>query len=223
MARIGVLSPSNGRDYVHSGIAGFVRENEDRLVAALVAEGHDVVRASAPISAGTLATSSERELEAAGVDLTVLHYCVWAFPHFTMLAAGALTGPLVLVATLDPVQPGMVGMLAAGGALDQIGRRHTRLWGAPPDVVAPIGVLARAADGHEHGRRQHGPVATRVRHRRRGDRPVGGRLAGGSGRPGGEARGAGVAGAADRRVPRDAFTDFGGEPGLHRHQRGSPS
>jgi L-fucose isomerase len=147
MARIGVVSLSDGRDYVHSGLVDFVRGAEDRLVAALTEAGHEVVRASAPVSAAPLATSIARELEAAGTDLTVLHYCVWAFPHFTMLAAGALSGPLVLVANLDPVQPGMVGMLAAGGALDQIGRAHTRLWGDPSDdgLIAAIGVRARAA------------------------------------------------------------------------------
>ncbi|MFI5587632.1 L-fucose/L-arabinose isomerase family protein [Amycolatopsis sp. NPDC051758] len=147
MARIGVINLSDGRDYVHNGIAEFIRGTEDRLVAALAEAGHEVVRASAPVSANTVATSVAREIDAAGVDLTVLHYCVWAFPHFTMLAAGALSGPLVLVANLDPVQPGMVGMLAAGGALDQIGRAHTRLWGDPSDadLITAIGVRARAA------------------------------------------------------------------------------
>ena len=147
MARIGVIALSDGRDYVHSGMADFIRDTGDRLVTALTEAGHDVVRAPAPVSSNTLATSVAREIEAVGVDLIVLHYCVWAFPHFTMLAAGALTGPLVLVANVDPVQPGMVGMLAAGGALDQIGRRHTRLWGDPADadLIAAIGVRANAA------------------------------------------------------------------------------
>lgn len=147
MARIGVLNVSDGRDYVHSGIADYIRANEDRLVAALEAAGHEVVRAPEAVSANTLATSLARGIEAADVDLTVLHYCVWAFPHFTMLAAGALRGPLVLLAHLDPQQPGMVGMLAAGGALDQIGRRHTRLWGDPgdADLIAALDVRANAA------------------------------------------------------------------------------
>ena len=147
MARIGVLNVSDGRDYVHSGIADYIRANEDRLVAALTAAGHEVVRAPEAMSANTLATSLARGIEAADVDLTVLHYCVWAFPHFTMLAAGTLSGPLVLLAHLDPQQPGMVGMLAAGGALDQIGRRHTRLWGDPgdEDLIAALGVRANAA------------------------------------------------------------------------------
>ncbi|TDP91109.1 L-fucose/L-arabinose isomerase family protein [Labedaea rhizosphaerae] len=147
MARIGVINISDGRDYVHDGIAQFILDNEDKLVAALTVAGHEVVRGRAPVSTNTLATSVAREVAAQDVDLTILHYCVWAFPHFTMLAAGATTSPLVLLANTDPVQPGMVGMLAGGGALDQIGRRHNRLWGDPDsaEVIAQIGTLAKAA------------------------------------------------------------------------------
>lgn len=147
MARIGVISVSDGRDYVHTGIADFIRATEDRLVDALTAAGHEVVRGREIISDNALAGSVAREVAAAGVDLTVLHYAVWAFPHFSMLAAGATPGPLLLLSNIDPVQPGMVGMLAAGGALDQIGRGHTRLWGDPADdaLIEAIGVRATAA------------------------------------------------------------------------------
>jgi L-fucose isomerase len=100
-----------------------------------------------PVASNTLATSVAREVAAASVDVTVFYYAVWSFPHFTMLAADATCGPLVLVASTDPTEPGLVGMLAAGGALDQIGRAHTRLWGAPEEVTltGAIGVQARAA------------------------------------------------------------------------------
>ena len=43
MARIGVISISDGRDYVHDGIAEFIRTNEDRLVAEVTFAGHEVV------------------------------------------------------------------------------------------------------------------------------------------------------------------------------------
>ncbi|MEV6099334.1 L-fucose/L-arabinose isomerase family protein [Nocardia sp. NPDC051981] len=147
MARIGVISFSDGRDYVHGGIVGFIRTAEDRLVTELTAAGHIVIRGVQPIGGNDQAVRVARQVEAAGVDLTVLHYAVWAFPHFTMLAAGALRGPLLLLSNVDPVQPGMVGMLAAGGALDQIGRAHARLWGDPadPDLIAAIGERARGA------------------------------------------------------------------------------
>ncbi|HEX2298370.1 MAG TPA: L-fucose/L-arabinose isomerase family protein [Pseudonocardiaceae bacterium] len=152
MARIGVISFSDGRDYVHGGIAEFVRSTEDALAAQLTAAGHHVVRGTQTVWTNELATSVAREVAAQGVDLTVFHYAVWAFPHFSMLAAGATPGPLLLLSNIDPVQPGMVGMLAAGGALDQIGRRHRRLWGDPAhkdsaqgDLVEQISVEARAA------------------------------------------------------------------------------
>jgi L-fucose isomerase len=37
--------------------------------------------------------------------------------------------PLLLFSNIDPTYPGMVGMLAAAGSLDQLGRSHDRLWG----------------------------------------------------------------------------------------------
>ncbi|MGQ4615373.1 hypothetical protein [Nocardia sp. R7R-8] len=60
-------------------------------MTALTAAGHDVVRGAAPISDNALAGSVAR----------------------TVAAAGAIPGPLLLLSNIDPVQPGMVGMVAA--------------------------------------------------------------------------------------------------------------
>ncbi|WP_027945009.1 L-fucose/L-arabinose isomerase family protein [Amycolatopsis taiwanensis] len=147
MARIGVISISDGRDHVHARNAGFIQSKQDALVRSLSAAGHQVVAGEELVATNTLATSVARQVAAAGVDVTIFYYAVWSFPHFTMLAADATSTPLVLVASTDPTEPGLVGMLAAGGALDQIGRTHTRLWGAPDDaaLIADVGVQARAA------------------------------------------------------------------------------
>jgi len=76
----------------------------------------------------------------------------------------------LLFSNIDPQYPGMVGMLAAGGGLDQIGRAHERAWGEveDPAVLRRLDALARAgasanglrgstfrprrrpADGHVH-------------------------------------------------------------------------
>ncbi|WP_028933069.1 L-fucose/L-arabinose isomerase family protein [Pseudonocardia spinosispora] len=146
MARIGVISISDGRDHVHARNAEFIGAKQAALVEALRAGGNEVIVGADLVATNTLATSVARGVAAQGVDVTILYYAVWSFPHFTMLAADATPGPLVLVASTDPTEPGLVGMLAAGGALDQIGRRHTRLWGAPDDaeLVAGVGALARA-------------------------------------------------------------------------------
>lgn len=147
MARIGVISISDGRDHVHARNTHFIQSKQDALVRALVSAGHEVVVGDDLVATNSAATSVARQVAATGVDVTVFYYAVWSFPHFTMLAADATTTALILLASTDPTEPGLVGMLAAGGALDQIGRAHTRLWGAPDDaaVIADIGVQARAA------------------------------------------------------------------------------
>jgi L-fucose/D-arabinose isomerase len=135
MSRVGILSFSDGRDFVHQGIAGFVADVEARIVAACEAAGYEVAVAEA------------RRLADQRPDLTVFNYPVWAFPHFSMHAAHATAGPLLLFSNIDPTYPGMVSMLAAGGSLDQIGRHHERLWGdiSEPTVATRFGHLVGAA------------------------------------------------------------------------------
>src|SRR3712207_7876380 len=52
-------------------------------------------------------------------DLTIFNIPVWAFPHFSMLAAKETPGPLLLFSNINPEQPGMVGMLAAAGRSEE--------------------------------------------------------------------------------------------------------
>lgn len=147
MARIGLLTMSDGRDFVARDLTDFCTDAESKVARALEAAGHEVIRANEPVWTNLLATSEARRIADARPDLTIFHYPVWAFPHFTMLAASETTGPLMLLGSIDPVQPGMVGLLAGGGALDQIGRRHTRAWGDidDPAVLERVLVQVRAA------------------------------------------------------------------------------
>lgn len=147
MARIGVLSISDGRDHVHARNADFIQSKQDGLVRSLTSAGHQVVVGEQLVATNAQATAAARKVAAADVDLTIFYYAVWSFPNFTMLAADATRSPLVLVASTDPTEPGLVGMLAAGGALDQIGRKHVRLWGAPDEagLTEKIGQQATAA------------------------------------------------------------------------------
>ncbi len=147
MARVALLTMSDGRDFVARDLTGFCREAEDAVAAALAAAGHQVERGGEPVSTSDVATSSARRLAASQPDLTIFHYPVWAFPHFTMLAASATSGPLLLLGSIDPVYPGMVGMLAAGGALDQIGRTHVRAWGSITDPAVLRRVLGYVSAG----------------------------------------------------------------------------
>src|SRR6266566_9023247 len=134
MAKVGLLTVSDGRPAVHRDLTAFATEVERRIATALERAGHVVVRGE-PIWTNELAVSEARRIADARPALTVINIPVWAFPHFTMRAARELPGPLLLLSNLDPKYPGMVGMLAAAGALDQIGRTHARAWGDIADAA----------------------------------------------------------------------------------------
>jgi L-fucose/D-arabinose isomerase len=167
MAVVGLITVSDGRAAVHAGVAGFAAEMEDALARALEAVGHEVVRARETVWTNELAVAEARRIADARPALTVVSIPVWAFPHFTALIAAETPGALLLFSTVDPKYPGMVGMLAAGGALDQIGRVHGRAWGdiREPRTAARVDSIVRAADA-VHGLR--GTTFGRV-----GGRPMG--------------------------------------------------
>src|SRR2546425_3647962 len=146
MARIAVMTVSDGRPDVHRDLAEFCRETQGRIANALRERGHDVIAADESIWTNELAVVTARRLADARPDLALVSIPVWAFPHFTVIAARELSAPLALFSNIDPKYPGMVGMLAAGGALDQLGRVHARAWGDVADtaVVDRLDGLARA-------------------------------------------------------------------------------
>jgi L-fucose/D-arabinose isomerase len=147
VARVGILTMSDGREGVHRDIENFALGVENRIAAALEDAGHEVVRAREPVWTNALATKEARRVADERPALTIFNYPVWAFPHFTMLAARETPGALLLFSSIDPEQPGMVGMLAAAGALDQIGRVYGRAWGDPSDprVRENVEAYVRAA------------------------------------------------------------------------------
>src|SRR3954469_9245783 len=147
MAEVGLLTVSDGRPAVHRDLAAFATGVESRSATALEGAGHTVVRGE-PIWTNELAVSEARRIADARPALTVINIPIWAFPHFTMRAARELPGPLLLFSNIDPQYPGMVGMLAGGGALDQIGRSHGRAWGdvTDPAVAARLDVHIRVGE-----------------------------------------------------------------------------
>lgn len=147
MAKVGVLTFVDGRDFVNRDTAAFVASVEDKIYKVLDGQGHEVVRAQYPVSSNQVAVAESRRVAAQRPDLTIFNYPVWSFPHFSMLAASATTGPLMLFSNIDPQYPGMVSLLAAGGSLDQQGRKHERAWGDIDDrsVQERVGAVIRAS------------------------------------------------------------------------------
>ena len=61
MSRVGVLTFSDGRDFVHQGIAGFVADVEARIIAACEAAGYEVVRGTVPITSNEVAVAEAQQ------------------------------------------------------------------------------------------------------------------------------------------------------------------
>ncbi len=145
--KFGILTFSDGRDFVHRDLADFATQVESGIAERLESTGHKVFRGTQVITSHEAATTEARRLAGCRPDLTIFNIPVWAFPHFSLLAADATPGAILLFSTLDARYPGMVGMLAAGGGLDQVGRRHGRAWGdiGDPAVLERVLGYGRAA------------------------------------------------------------------------------
>src|SRR3972149_8674936 len=122
MAKVGILTFSDGRRYTHEPQLEENRRFEARLRNALAAQGFDVVTGEL-VWSNALAKSEGEKLARAGADCTIFNYAVWAFPQFTVLASRFAPGPFLLFGPGNPAKPGMVAVLAAAGAVDPI-------WGA---------------------------------------------------------------------------------------------
>ncbi|MGA2513072.1 MAG: L-fucose/L-arabinose isomerase family protein [Candidatus Limnocylindrales bacterium] len=147
MARIGLLSFSDGRDFVREETDPFVAEVEQRIERKFKGGGHEVRRAGSAIWSNETAVQEARAMSAWRPDLTIFSYPVWALPDLTILAAREILGPVMLFSSTDPKYRGLTGMLGAAGGLEQEGRRHDRVWGdiEDPAVFTRISQIACAA------------------------------------------------------------------------------
>jgi L-fucose isomerase len=155
--KVGILTFSDGRRYIHESLLPLNRRYQDGLVKRLEATGQvDVVAGQEIIWNSRLASREGERLAAAGCDLTICNYAIWCYPHLTAVATGFAPGPYLMFCNLHPSEPGMVGMLAASGALDQLGRQYHRVWGKieDPAVLAQVLSFIKAAAAIKHLRGQ---------------------------------------------------------------------
>ena len=145
---IGIMGLSDGDPVVHEKSKDVVQHQLDVIKAALEKDGSvDVVVADNLVTSVASARAEAEKLKAKGVDGTIFSYGVFAWPNFSATAAKYGKGPFLLAAQLNPDWPGMVAMLAAGGALNQQGIAHFRAYGDfnDPEVLSRITTFAKCA------------------------------------------------------------------------------
>ncbi len=147
MATVGILTFSDGRPFVAEEVDGLNRAFQDRLKRKLEADGYTVVVGESIICTNEDAVRESRRLAGERCDCTIFNYAVWAWPHLTALASRFAPGPLLLFSNVNPQYPGLVGMLAAAGGLNQVGSTYARAYGEIEDeaTYAKVHSFVRAA------------------------------------------------------------------------------
>ncbi|MCL2879784.1 MAG: L-fucose/L-arabinose isomerase family protein [Treponema sp.] len=128
--KIGVLGFSDGEPDVHEQLKDVVQKQLDVICEELEKTGEvEIVRGDCLVNSVKSAKDEAMKLAAKNVDATIFVYAVFAFPNFSAIAAKNGKEPFLLVSNFNPDWPGMVSMLAAGGALHHLGIHHFRIAG----------------------------------------------------------------------------------------------
>lgn len=146
--KVGILTFSDGRKYIHENLLETNRRYQNRLADALNSTGQlEVVPGEEIIWNQRVAQQEGRKLAEAGCDLTIFNYAIWCYPHLSAVAANFAPGPYLLFCNLNPAEPGMVGMLAAAGTMDQLGYKYSRVWGdiKDRDILKKVMSFIKAA------------------------------------------------------------------------------
>lgn len=147
-AKIGILTFSDGRRFVHEELKPLNQKLLDKVVKTLEGTGEiETIPGGEIIWTPQLAKAQARKLQAKDIDGTILNFAIWSFPHLAAIAAQNGQGPYLMLSNLNPQYPGLVGMLASAGSLDQLGIPNQRLWGDITDkkVLNKVLTFARAA------------------------------------------------------------------------------
>lgn len=146
--RVGILTFSDGREYIHNSLVELNTRYQNALAQALEATGEvEVVAGRQIVWSNHVAREEAEHLCRSGCDLTICNYAIWCYPHLTAIATSIAPGPFLVFGNIHPSEPGMVGMLAAAGTLDQLERPYHRVWGRieDPAVLGEVMRFIRAA------------------------------------------------------------------------------
>lgn len=139
---------SDGDPKVHKTLQPIVQKQLDALVNELQKDGRvEVIEARMLASSVRTAREQAEYLRSQRIEGVIISHAVFAYPNFSAVIASNLNMPVLLFANLFPDWPGMVSMLAAGGALDHLGIDHFRAAGdiASPEVLDQVVRFAKCA------------------------------------------------------------------------------
>ena len=127
--KVGILDFGDGRAFLQEPLAPVNRQFAGAIAARLERDGFEVVPGDSVIWQNDIAVRNGRRMAAEGVDAVIFNFSVWAWPQYARVAAQFCPGPIVMFSNINPQYPGLVGMLANSGSLDQAGIPFTKTFG----------------------------------------------------------------------------------------------
>lgn len=128
--KVGILSFSDGRERVHKSLEPYIKECEAQIVQKLQSVDEiEVITGSEIIWNNKLAKRIGLEMTRKNIDACILNVSVFAFPNFSAIAAGLQNVPLVAIAPINGMMPGLGGLQAATNMIHQEGGHCEKIWG----------------------------------------------------------------------------------------------
>jgi len=147
--RVGILAFSDGRLRVHKTLEATIDRH-----AAVLQQAVERDPLLTPVRARDIAYSAKiarriaKEMRAADIEAALFDIPVFAFPNYSLLAARVLELPVLLSSPKEGALPGLGGIMAAHGAMQQTGIASRKLWGNPleePELSAALTAFCRAS------------------------------------------------------------------------------
>jgi L-fucose isomerase len=151
-SKIGLLSFSDGRRRVHETLKDTILKNESEIEVALEKSGEaEVICGREVIWSPRRAVCEAKFLKSQEISGAIFNIPVFAFPNFAGLAAVIINAPIFIISPQNASLPGLGGLLAAGGLLNQAGFYEERLWGSLQDEECMSDLLSFVrATGAKH-------------------------------------------------------------------------
>jgi len=127
--KVGILTFGDGREFLQKPLTPVNEKFLAEIKGRLEGDGFEVVTGDEVVWQNEIAAREGRKMSAAGVSCVIFNFSVWAWPQYSRVAAQFCPKPLLLFANFNPQYPGLVGMLANAGSLDQTGVKFFKTFG----------------------------------------------------------------------------------------------
>lgn len=141
MKKVGILTFSDGRERVHESLREYLLQCEQEI-AEVLGRNEIQVFTTEIIHSNTQAVQASQEMQAHHLDACILNVPVFAFPNFPVLSSLFQDTPLLAIAPVNGLYPGLGGLQATVNALHQLGHQCEKVWGNITEVETQKKVFA---------------------------------------------------------------------------------